>query len=276
MVLPKADRKVGRIERSETRHRVLFAAVALLLLKIYFSILWEYRLYFPADFDSAFLSGRRYSFHGTYRIAFYIHIISGPIAIALGCVSMLRNRIATLQKLHRVAGRLQVCVTVLVLLPSGLVMATRAYAGPIAGMGFACLSIATAVSVIMAAVHARRRNFVSHQRWAVRTFILLLSPLVLRAISGVLIVTGLESEETYQMNAWISWLLPLSIHQWSCFRERKPIVLGTAFLLLPTVIGCSDNRSPGPIETDGAEFLTADDYAAYDEQIIEQAKGQKP
>ena len=268
--------KVGRSERSELRRKLLFAAIALLLVKIYFSVLWEYRLYFPADFDSAFLSGRRYSFHGTYRTAFYIHIISGPIAIALGCVSMLRQRFSRLRKFHRIAGRLQVFVTVLVLLPSGLVMATQAYAGPIAGIGFACLSIATAISVILTAIRARKRNFASHQRWAVRTFILLLSPLVLRAISGVLIVTGLESQETYQMNAWISWLLPLSVHQWLCFRARKPMVLGTAALLLSTVIGCSDSRSPGPIETDGAGFLTAEDYAAYDEKIIEQAKGQEP
>lgn len=245
---------MNSIAKPDRHHRVkqvFVAAVGLLLLKVFVSILWEYRWYFPANFDSAFLGGRRYTFHGIYYWAFYLHIVSGPMVIVLGCVSILRVRVVSLRKLHRPAGRVLVIITVFVMLPSGLVMATEAYGGPIAKSGFACLAIATTLSVVMTATQARFKKFRSHQRWAARTFILLLSPLVLRLIAGVMIVTGLESQETYQMNAWISWLLPL--------------------LLL---IGCENRSAPGPIDTTDAGFSTANDYAAYDEEMIELANGQ--
>ena len=77
-------------------------AIGLLFLKVLLAILYEYRWYFPADFDSsAFLSGRRYTFVGIYRVAFYAHIISGPLAILLGCALMFSGGKARYRKRHR-------------------------------------------------------------------------------------------------------------------------------------------------------------------------------
>lgn len=261
--------------RSLRVKQALAFAVALLLSKVFISIMWEYRWYFPANFDSAFLGGRRYTFDGIYCWAFYLHIVSGPVVIVLACISMLRVRVASLRKAHRLVGRIQVLITVLIMLPSGLIMAADAYGGPIAGLGFTSLVIATTVSVVATAFHARSRNFQSHQQWATRSFILLLSPLVLRLIAGVMIVTGLESQETYQMNAWISWILPLyAFEMWSWARRKYR--LGGMVMLLPLVfcLGCNNHPTRGPIDTTGAEFSTADDYAAYDEEMIELASGQ--
>ncbi len=100
-----------------------------------------------------------------------------------------------------------------VVVPSGLVMATQAHAGPIAAYGFASLSIATAACAMMALYFARNRNFRSHPSWAIRCFLLLASPLLLRLISGAAIVTQMESEWFYRLNAWVSWLIPLVIYE---------------------------------------------------------------
>lgn len=94
---------------------------------------------------------------------------------------------------------------------SGLVMAGRAYAGPIAGLGFATLAIATMFSGLAAAYYAIHRQLETHQRWAVRCFVLLCSPMLLRIVGGILYVTDLESHVTYQLNAWLSWIVPLAV-----------------------------------------------------------------
>ena len=70
------------------QRRNLFKLAKLLLvllgLKVLLTILWEYRLYFPADFDATFLIGREKFFYGIYCWAFYAHIVTVPIAIVLG------------------------------------------------------------------------------------------------------------------------------------------------------------------------------------------------
>lgn len=189
-------------------------AVGLLLVKVLLAILYEYRWYFPADFDqSAFLSGRRYTFVGAYRVAFYTHIISGPLAILLGCALMVTGGKSRLRSLHRIAGRSQMFVVLGLVTPSGLVMAQQAYGGEIAAAGFTLHTFATAACAIAAVTYAVRRKFLQHRRWATRCFVLLCSPLLLRLVSGVAIVTDAESEWIYRLNAWLSWLIPLLIYE---------------------------------------------------------------
>jgi hypothetical protein len=65
----------------------------------------------------------------------------------------------------------------------------------------------------MAIWHASKGRIVQHQRWASRCFLLLISPLVFRVVSGGLIVTGWESPPAYCLNAWLSWLVPLTIYE---------------------------------------------------------------
>ena len=201
----------GRMEKLRS---IAAIAVGLLFLKVFLSILIEYRWYFPADFDrSAFLSGRRDSFIGIYRMAFYTHLLAGPLALIIATYLMFSGGKHKLRKLHRTLGKLQLVLVLAILVPSGWVMAQQAYAGPIAAVGFSLLSIATGGSVLAAGYFAMRRKFQAHQRWATRCFLLLASPLLLRLVTGGAIVLQRESELFYCLNAWLSWLIPLAIHE---------------------------------------------------------------
>jgi hypothetical protein len=193
--------------------RIVQVAVAILMCKVLLSILVEYQHYFPANFEAAFLSGRRHTFLGWYRVGFYTHIITGPVAILLAAFLMASSGVYRFRRSHRVAGRTLGMLVIFVLLPSSLVMAKEAYAGPVASLGFAVLAIATAVTCVLAAIRARSREMKGHKRWATRCFVLLCSPLLLRLMSGFAIVTGLESDLTYRMNAWLSWLVPLVAYE---------------------------------------------------------------
>lgn len=200
--------------------RILLAALAILFTRVFLGILLEYRWYFPADFDkSAFLSGRRYTFTGFYPAFFYTHILSGPVAIVLATFQIFSGGRARFRRWHRLAGRALVLIVLLLLFPSGLVMAYQAYAGPPAAAGFGLLSLLTAAAALMSTYHARARRFALHRRWAERCFLLLLSPLILRLIAGAVIVMDIESEWTYRLNAWLSWLVPLLIYE--AMRSQK-------------------------------------------------------
>lgn len=185
----------------------------MLFAKVFLSILDQYRWYFPANFESDFLSLRRDSFHGLYRVAFYAHIISAPIALLTGLFLIVSGEVGRFRKIHRWAGRLLAVAVLGFVSPSGLIMAAYAPAGPIAGAGLATLAIGTAGCLFMAVRHARQRRFRNHQRWATRCFILLCSPLLLRLITGFVIVMQLDPDANDRINPWISWLVPLACYE---------------------------------------------------------------
>ncbi|MGN6136708.1 MAG: DUF2306 domain-containing protein [Aureliella sp.] len=205
--------------RSSRLYAVAVIVASVLLLKVFLSILYQYQWYFPADFSSEFLSGREASFHGAYRAAFYAHIVSAPLTLIVGLFllfsghDLLRFDRYRAAHIHRFAGRVQAAIVLLVVVPSGFVMARHAFAGPIAGTGLAALSAATAGCIIMAVHYACKGELHLHRSWATRSCILLGSPLLLRLISGVVLLLQLEPTTCYRFSAWVSWLIPLGSYE---------------------------------------------------------------
>ena len=122
------------------RLTVSFLAI-LLAARVLFSIVLTYRDYFPADFNSAFLAGRQDHFHGFYQAAFYLHLFVGPLTLVFAYALQFSGSLMRRLNLHRPLGKLQVTLIVLILAPTGIIMSTQANAGPIAGWGFAALSL---------------------------------------------------------------------------------------------------------------------------------------
>ncbi|TWU50512.1 hypothetical protein Poly51_38020 [Rubripirellula tenax] len=194
-------------------HRAILFAATLLLTRVWALTIWEYRNYIPPNFDSAFLCGMRDTFFGWYSIAFYAHIVAGPIVLLLAAFLMFTGGRGPLASMHRRVAKLHIAIVVTVVAPTGFLMAIRAHAGPIAGVGFASLAIATAMTAVRAMQTAKQRSWVSHRKWATRCFLLLLSPLLLRLVSGLASVLDAESETFYRINAWVSWLAPWLIYE---------------------------------------------------------------
>lgn len=193
---------------------ILRCVFVLLVLRVLVAIVANYPDYFPPRFDSLFLEGREATFQGMYRVAFYIHIFVGPIALINGLILLSETIRKRCGKLHRMLGRVQVAVLVCLLLPSSLVMSQHAYGGWLAGLSFAALSLLTGICAILGVKYARERKFVQHRRWMLRTFILLCSAVVLRLISGMLDTIKVSHPEfAYIIASWCSWLLPLLIFE---------------------------------------------------------------
>jgi hypothetical protein len=184
--------------------------LGLLACVVLASIVSNYPRYLPPDFTSDFLRGRADSFFGTYRCAFYAHLAAGPVALLLG-LTLLSNRLRQRHPAwHRILGRAQMAVVLLVLVPSGLWMSASAATGTGAGLGFATLALATAATATLGWREAVCRRFAAHGIWMTRLFTLLFSAVVLRLTSGLATLAGLDADWLYPASAWASWLLPLA------------------------------------------------------------------
>ncbi|HTI51070.1 MAG TPA: DUF2306 domain-containing protein [Planctomycetaceae bacterium] len=208
---------------SKTLPRVLTLVAGLLVLKVTVTVVLNYRHYFPPDFESDFLHGRELYFWGTYRWAFYPHLVCGPVALVLGLIGVSEQFRLRFPKWHRYVGRIQVFVVLFVVCPSGLWMAYRAEGGPIAAVGFAGMAIVTGASAGLGWRAALRRRFAEHRRWMWRCYLSLCSAAVLRLIAGLAAVAAVQGIWLEPLLAWVSWLLPLAAFELRGVLKRRLI-----------------------------------------------------
>ncbi len=180
-----------------------------MIVKVTLSVVLGYRDYLPPNFQAAFLLGRERYFWGAYSIAFYIHLAVGPASLLLGTLLLSDRFRQAAPRWHRRLGRLQAAGILLFLVPSGLWMARYAQTGLIAAAGLAVLATATAACTLLGWRAAIARRFDAHRRWMSRTYLLLLSAVVIRLIGGLATVLHSDALWLYPFSVWASWLLPL-------------------------------------------------------------------
>lgn len=198
-----------------TLQRVATILAALLILKVTGGVVLNYRNYLPPNFDSDFLRGREAYFWGSYGWAFYAHIAAGPLSLILGMILIGERFRLSHPKWHRILGRVQGLLVLIVVAPSGLWMAWRAEAGLVAALGFAALAVVTATTVALGWRSAVQRRFAAHRRWMWRCFLLLCSTVVLRLMAGLATVLHIEAGWLDPLAAWASWLVPLAAFELS-------------------------------------------------------------
>jgi hypothetical protein len=190
--------------------RGLALLAAAVVVKVTLGVLLGYGAYFPPDFELGFLHGRQAYFHGVYAVAFYSHVVVGPVTLLLGLVLVSETPRRRYPIWHRRLGKTQIALILLLLVPSGLWMARFAETGGVAGLGFAGLALATGLCAALGWRTAMQRRFAEHRRWMWRCYLLLCSAVVLRLIGGLATVTGVDGGWTYPLAAWVSWLVPLA------------------------------------------------------------------
>ncbi len=138
-------------------------------------------------------------------IAFVLHTSFGGLALLIGpwqFISPLRGRCPGL---HRWLGRAYVAACLI----SGLTaysVALHTFAGPIAATGFLAMATAWNFTTSMGLAQIRRRQYLAHRQWMIRSYGLALSAVLLRLY--LLIPLWLEVEDflaAYRIITWVSW-----------------------------------------------------------------------
>ena len=193
--------------------RILTWMTCVVILKVTIGIVLVYRDYLPPDFLSAFLRGRQDYFWDGYHWAFYVHIFAGPPTILLGMILLSDRFRRRWPRRHRLIGRVQVALVLLLLTPSGLWMAAYAETGAVAGASFVTLSLATAICIGLGWRAAVQRRIAEHRVWMQRCYVLLCSAIVLRLIGGANVVAGIGTDWVHMASVWVSWVVPLSVYE---------------------------------------------------------------
>jgi uncharacterized membrane protein len=209
---------------SITLPNLLPFVTALLIVRVTVAVVLNYRDYLPPNFESDFLQDREQYFWKGYHWAFYTHLVSGPVSLILGMILISDRFRLRFPKWHRYLGRIQAVNVLFLVAPSGLLMASRAMTGPVAGMGFALLAVATAACMALGWRTAVQRRFAEHRRWMQRCFVLLCSAVVVRVIGGLLTVIDYGPAWPYQAAAWGSWLVPLLVFEIRQIRESRKTI----------------------------------------------------
>jgi len=205
---------------------LLGIVTGVLILKVTANIISNYANYYPPNFHTGFLQGRERDFQGAYPVAFYAHIVSGPISLALGLILVSKRARAWSPRWHRILGWISAACVLFLVTPSGLWMARYAASGPIASVALATLSVATATCVAMGVYFGIKRRFAAHRRWMWRCYILLCSSVVLRLMGGLATVFGVTSPWYDPLATWLCWLVPLAgferLERMNFRKRRRP------------------------------------------------------
>lgn len=143
-------------------------------------------------------------------LAVWGHVLFGPIVLALVPVQ-LSDTIRTRHPfLHRLSGRVY-ALAVLVASVASLVIVPGSIASPFAKAGFAVLACLWIGFTALGLVAARRRDYVAHRAWMIRSLALTFAAVTLRVFMAPLMALGWTVAETYNLTAWLSWIVNLAV-----------------------------------------------------------------
>lgn len=148
------------------------------------------------------------------RIGIYAHVFAALFALVLGPFQFSARLRAARPVLHRWMGRLYLGIGVLVGGLAGLYMASLAYGGPVARLGFGLLALAWLYTGLRAYLAIRARQVAEHRRWMVRNFALTFAAVTLRIWLPASFATGVPFELAYPVIAWLCWVPNLLVAEW--------------------------------------------------------------
>jgi hypothetical protein len=146
------------------------------------------------------------------RLGYFVpHMLGGLVAIVIGPLQFwprIRNRHP---KVHRITGRVYLTsILVGALGGIGLVFTT---AGPVAyAAGLFALSLAWLLTSSMAFFAIKRRDFIQHKEWMIRSYVVTFSFVTFRVVTDLLAAAGIgERLVNFTFMAWAAWALPLLV-----------------------------------------------------------------
>jgi hypothetical protein len=139
-----------------------------------------------------------------------VHATCAGGALLLGPWQFLSPIRARWPKVHRWIGRGYVTLC-LVGGVTGLMLAWNTTAGDLARWGFGLLAISWLTCTTLAWLAARRRDFVSHRAWMIRSFALTFAAVTLRLYIPISVIAGLSLAVAYPAIAWLCWVPNIAV-----------------------------------------------------------------
>jgi hypothetical protein len=133
------------------------------------------------------------------------------VAIVIGPLQFFARIRARYPRWHRITGRVYLsAILVSALGGIGLAVTTR---GPVPyAAGLFALSLAWLLTSSLAFYAIKRRNFVQHKEWMIRSYVVTFAFVTFRIVTDALGYLGIgELMVNYTLMAWAAWALPLLV-----------------------------------------------------------------
>lgn len=152
-----------------------------------------------------------------------VHVTASAFAMILGAFQFLKVLRQKAPAVHRWMGRAYILACVVGGLAGGTI-ALSSTAGPVAGWGFFLLAVLWVPFTLLALAAAMRRDFVSHERWMIRSFALTFAAVTLRLYLplGIIFITKGDFLPAYIAIAWLAWVPNLIVAEiWIAMRRPR-------------------------------------------------------
>ncbi|MCC6725308.1 MAG: DUF2306 domain-containing protein [Saprospiraceae bacterium] len=177
--------------------------------------------YIPINTDVAFLRIKQdYVPMWHYRLAFFAHAFSAIFVLPAGFTQFSGKLRRTYPAVHRIMGWVYVGTTLLLAAPTGFVIGLYANGGLSSQIAFCLLAILWLYFTAMSVVSIKKKDFLAHERWMVRSFALALSAITLRAWKYVLVALfHPKPMDVYIVVAWLGWVLNLIVAEFIIYKK---------------------------------------------------------
>ena len=149
------------------------------------------------------------------------HIVGGMLALGLGPFQFLRGLRTKRPSVHRWLGR-GYLLGILLGGTAGLYMATFAYTGAVASVGFGALALLWLSTGALAYRAIRQGDVNTHRRWMVRNFALTFAAVTLR-LQLPFLAAGFGFDVGYRIVAWSCWAPNLLLIEWFLNRRQQVV-----------------------------------------------------
>jgi hypothetical protein len=138
------------------------------------------------------------------------HVLAGLVAIVLGPLQFWSRIRSGYPHIHRLTGRIYLAAILLGSL-AGMALAVASPSGFAYRVGLFCLACAWLATSAMAFIAVKRRNFIQHREWMIRSYVLTFAFVIFRFLVNGLNALGGDPETNATAMAWACWVVPLFI-----------------------------------------------------------------
>jgi uncharacterized membrane protein len=173
--------------------------------------------------DVQFLLLKQAYIHNPFwKTAFYIHVFSAIVALLAGFTQFSRQILQQHKQLHRLIGKIYVIDILVVNFPAGMIMGIYANGGLIGKTAFILLDCLWFWFTYKAYATVRKRDFVSHREYMIRSYALTFSAITLRTWKIILShAFVIDLAHLYVIDAWMGFVPNLLIAEWIIRSGRR-------------------------------------------------------
>ena len=140
-----------------------------------------------------------------YKLAFYLHIIFGGIALLVGWIQFIKSVRLKYMNLHRFIGKVYLLAVIISGVP-GFFIAFHATGGVSPKLGFSIGAVLWVLLAVLSYTAIRKGNVTAHRNFMIYNYAGTFGAVTLRLWLPLLILVYGEFKSAYQIVAWLSWL----------------------------------------------------------------------